>query len=277
MGGQAMEPGAKRAVRGAGSARTSAALALVALTLVAAPARADFGSVKHVFNGTAYTLEQGQFAVGIVSPIEYGLLDELTLVTHPILDLLLVPNFAIKWKVVDRAVALAMNVAYVQTFLGVSQLSFPGSATVFPTLSVAFGSSVALSFQAGYVLDVLPRKPAPIGRASPCPSVSRCAAALPVAAAADEGQRLDHGVSFGGNVALLLGPSDLLWIGIQGQWYAGSGIAIPTAIVSYTHAFYRMRLSVGVAAGHFPTQVGTNAANILDLPVYPVIDLWWLL
>ena len=45
-----------------------------------------------------------------------------------------------------------------------------------------------------------------------------------------------------------------------------------------------MRIKVGMAVGRFPIQVGTTTRisgdvvpDYTDLPVYPVIDLWWRL
>ena len=223
----------------------ASALICLALVLASSPARADFGSIKRIVNGTAYTLEQGELAVGVLSPVQYGLMDELTVATHPILDLLLTPNVAIKGKVYDGPVALSLNATYIETFLNSAQQTFPGTLALFATLTVPLGQAVSLTAQGGYNLDVSP---------------------------------IDHGAMFGLNASFLIGPADLIQITLQDQWYRDKqGFRIPTAVVAYSHAWYRLRVSVGVAAGRFPLQIGDSGAKVLTLPIYPVIDVWWLL
>jgi hypothetical protein len=221
------------------------ALLCTALLLVATPSRADFGTVRRIVNGTAYTLEQGELAVGVFSPVQYGLLDEITIATHPVLDLLLTPNVAFKGKVYDGPVAISLNATYIETFLNSAQQTFPGTLSLYPMLTVPIGHAVSLTAQGGYNLDVSP---------------------------------VSHGAMFGLNATFLLGPADLVQITVQDQWYSGGqGFRVPTAVVSYSHAWYRLRVSVGVAAGRFPLQIGGNGARVLNLPVYPVFDVWWLL
>jgi hypothetical protein len=221
------------------------ALLFLACLLIAAPTRADFGTVRRIVNGTAYTLKQGELAVGIFSPVQYGLLDELTLATHPVLDLLLTPNVAIKGKVYDGPVAISLNATYMETFLDSAHQNFPGTISLYTMLTVPLGRAVSLTAQGGYNLDVSP---------------------------------IDHGAMFGVNATFLLSPSDLVQITVVDQWYSGGrGLRIPTAVVSYGHAWYRLRVSVGVAAGRFPLQIGDGGARVLNLPIYPVVDVWWLL
>ncbi len=216
-----------------------------ALAVLAAsrPARADFGDVRKITGNTAYTLEKGGFAVGVISPIQYGILDNLLLTLHPLLYLLLTPNACLKWKIFDLpGVAMSVSATYIETFL--AKDSFPGSVSVFPSLSVPIGSRVSLSAQGGYVLDVYP---------------------------------VGHGATFGGSVAVLVTESDLLQFTVQDEWFRGSGFVRPTGIVAYTHAFYQMRITAGVAVGNFPIQVGDATTSIKNLPAYPVLDVWWLL
>ncbi len=218
---------------------------LACLVLAPMPAAAEFGNIRRVFSGTAYTLEQGELAVGIFSPLQYGLLDRLTVSTHPILDLLLTPNVALRFKAVDRSrVAVGIGASYMQSFLSGPGRGVPGTVSAFPTVSLPFTDTVALSLQGGYTLDIDPVR---------------------------------HGVLYGANLGWLVGPADLLWVAVQGRYRFGPGAERPTVMVSYTHAWYQVRLSVGIAVGRFPTQVGAQATDILDFPVYPVIDVWWLL
>lgn len=217
----------------------------LAVTLAAVPARAEFENIRRVFSGSAYTLDQGELAVGIFSPLQYGIIDEVTIASHPLLDLLLTPNLTVRWKVYDGPVALSLSGAYIQSFLSGTTADIPGSFSFYPTLSIPFTDFVSLSIQAGYVLDLDP---------------------------------IDHGFLYGTNLGVLVGSADLLWLGVQGQVHGpGSGFEIPSIILAYTHAWSKLRLTVGIAVGRFPTQVGTSSTRIMDIPVYPVIDVWWLL
>lgn len=223
---------------------------VAATTLVAQPARAEFGDVRRVLDGTAYTLEEGDFTVGILGPIRYGIVDELMIVTHPVLHLLLTPNGLLKWKAFDGDAALSFNLGYIQTFLDSKE--FPGTLSFFPLVSFPITSRVAISVQFGYLMDFEP---------------------------------ITHGILFGSGLSVLVTDSDLLSLEVQGEYYWDSeGLTTPTVILAYTHAFYRMRIKVGVAIGRFPIQVGTTTRtngdvvpDYSDLPVYPVIDLWWRL
>ncbi|HQC44251.1 MAG: hypothetical protein ACOX51_00415 [Myxococcota bacterium] len=213
--------------------------------LVPLNASAEFGNIRRVFSGTAYTLDEGELTVGIFSPLQYGVIDRVTVATHPILDLLLTPNLAVRFKVVDHPkVAFAISANYQQSFISVMKKNVPGSAAVYTTVSVPFIDAVALSFQTGYSLDIEP---------------------------------IRHGFMYGANIGWLVGQKDLLWLAVQGRYLFGQGAEIPTTIIAYTHAWYQLRLSVGIAIGNFPTQVGLKSSDILKFPVYPIIDVWWLL
>lgn len=222
----------------------SMATTLLALVAFTGNARADFDRIQRVFNGSAYTMDEGEFAVGIFSPIQYGLLDELTVATHPVLDLLLTPNLSLRYKPVDtRYAALAFTASYIQTFLDRSEV--PGSVSLFPTLTIPATDRVSLSLQAGYVLEVDP---------------------------------LSHGLLYGANIGLLMTSADLLWLGVQGQYHPdGRGADFPTIMITYSHAWDVLRVSVGLAIGSFPTQIGTTSSDALNLPVYPIVDVWWLM
>jgi hypothetical protein len=224
--------------------RLAFAAGAFALLAWAAPASAEFGTVRRVTSGTAFTLEKGEFTVGVIGPMQYGILDELQLTTHPVLHLLLTPNLCLKGKAVDSEFAvLAFSATYIQTFL--NKDVFPGTLSFFPSLTVPIGWRVALTVQGGYVLDVYP---------------------------------IAHGVTFGGGVNVLATESDLLTAAVQAEWYHDDrGIGRPTVMVTYTHAFYQMRLSVGVAIGRFPIQVGDAAADFQEWPAYPMADVWWQL
>jgi hypothetical protein len=227
------------------SFRTLGVAVALVLLLISPTASAEYGTVRRVFLGSAYTLEQGKLAVGVFSPLQYGLLDELMFSTHPVLDLLLTPNLSLKGKVYDGPVAISFSASYVQTFLKSAKSTFPGMVSAFPMMTVPIGESASLSAQCGYILDVSP---------------------------------LSHGVMIGGNATFLIGASDMIQVSVQALWYAkGRGFQVPTGVLSYGHAWYRMRVTVGIAAGQFPLHVGSGGAKVVNLPVYPVLDLWWQL
>ena len=48
------------------------------------------------FTNTAFNLKEGQYQVGIFSPLDYGYSDSLQLSTHPLLFFVM-PNFDVKW------------------------------------------------------------------------------------------------------------------------------------------------------------------------------------
>jgi len=226
------------------SARLAARTLLVLLVLPRGLARAEFGDVHRVCDGTAYTLEKGEFTVGVLGPLQIGVTDEVTVVTHPILHLFLTPNLLIRGKVLDRGAALALNLGYIQTFLDPKKLDFPGTVAFFPTLTVPLSRSVALSGQTGYQLNVSP---------------------------------VQHGLSFGGGVAILASRADLVNLQVQGEYFRETGAQRPVVLLVYTHAFYRFRIRAGVAVGRFPIQVGSASTRIKNLPAYPVVDvMWWL-
>lgn len=221
------------------------AAALFTLAIPLAGARADFKEVRQVRDGTAYTLEKGEFSVGLFGPMQFGVLDEVTIATHPVLHLLFTPNGFVRGKVVDGTVALAVNAGYIQTFLDPKRLHFPGTLSFYPILTAPVSSRVALSGQVGYLLDMSP---------------------------------ISHGVLFGGGVAVLVSPADLLNLQVQNEYYRDpKGLRRPTVLLVYTHAFQRLHLKAGVAVGRFPIQVGSAATDIRNLPAYPVLDLVWVL
>lgn len=208
-------------------------------------ATAQARNVRQVHDGTAYTLEKGEFSIGIFSPVQYGLTDEVTVVTHPVLHLLLTPNLVLRGKVLDSTLALSINAGYIQTFLDPKRLNFPGTFSFYPMATVPFSNSIALSWHVGYLLDMAP---------------------------------IAHGIMFGGGLTFLLSGADLLNLQAQDEYYWDTErFRVPTILFTYSHYFYRLQVRVGVAFGRFPIQVGNAATDVRNLPAYPVLDLVWVL
>jgi len=229
------------------------AMIFLGLVVIGRPgvAHAEFGEVGSVLDCTAYTLDKGELTVGVLGPIRYGIVDELMIVTHPVMYLLLTPNGLLRWKSFDdENAALSFNLGYIQTFLDSND--FPGTLSFFPLVTFPITRRVAVSAQTGYLLDFSP---------------------------------LSHGIMFGSSISVLVTDSDLLSLHVQDEYYWDEGgLATPTIILAYSHAFYRMRIKVGIAVGRFPIEVGTTTrtsgevvARYAELPVYPIIDLWWRL
>lgn len=79
----------------------------------AAPASAEWTAIQQVTQGTAQTMEQSTFSIGIFAPLMAGMTNRLTVMTHPILDLLLVPNVALRYRLVDHPrFALALTTEF---------------------------------------------------------------------------------------------------------------------------------------------------------------------
>lgn len=107
----------------------AAALALtVSLCLWTNPAEAVWKHARSVAQGTAQVLERGEVRVGITSPVAYGVFDFLTVETHPILDLLLMPNITTRMRVIDEALwVVSLFGGYKQGFFTETQIHTPGS------------------------------------------------------------------------------------------------------------------------------------------------------
>jgi hypothetical protein len=80
----------------------SALLASALLLSIASPAHADWRTVREVTLGTAQVLEPGSLTVGLSSPLVFGLTRDLTVQTHPLLDLLLSVNVGARYRFVER-------------------------------------------------------------------------------------------------------------------------------------------------------------------------------
>ena len=118
---------------GRGNGRTAQRMACctalaLSVCIWAAPAEALWKHARSVAQGTAQVLERGEIRIGITSPVAYGVLDSLTVETHPILDLLLMPNVAARLRIVDEALWVAsLYGGYKQGFFTEAQVHTPGA------------------------------------------------------------------------------------------------------------------------------------------------------
>jgi len=228
-----------------GKTRAFAFTLFACTALAPLPGYSKFDGIRSVTEGTAFTLAKNDLAVGLLSPLQYGALERLTISTHPVLYLFLTPNIALRAKALESSVTLSFETSYLQTFLENATVRFPGYVSTYPVLSIPFANFAALSFRTGYVFDIEPKH---------------------------------HGVLFGGGIAFLIGNSHLINLQAQDSYFASTNeIETPLLTLTYTHAFYRLRIRAGLAVGHFPIQVGSSSADVKDVYVFPVFDLWWKL
>ncbi|MBM4387096.1 MAG: hypothetical protein FJ088_05115 [Deltaproteobacteria bacterium] len=223
--------------------RWKIALALLPVLVYSSSGESSFRSVRRVIGNSAYTLEKSEFVIGLITPLEYGITDEVTLFTHPLLHLLLTPNGWLRWKIYDDNFAFALTTGYIETFLDPERLSFPGSVQTGGIFTIPFGNSVSLNFTGGYVLNVSP---------------------------------VSHNSNLSCGINLLVTDSDLISAQIHSIYsYSYGKFSTPLGILSYTHAWDIIRLTLGAAFGNFPVYFGNSEADLKELPVYPVVDLWW--
>jgi hypothetical protein len=252
--------------------------AALAVVLAAGDARAYWKSTGRVVMNSAYTLEEGELAIGVLSPLQYGVSDTVTIAIHPVLALLLTPNVSARYKVYDGPVTVSIAGSYLQTFLervaiesqapaaeealpylreqdlvSIVDTGFPGYVELGTLVSIPLGDSVTLTPYAGYSFKF-----------------------FTIVEDGLETRLSDHGLSYGLGTNWLIGPSDLLSLQVQALWSA-ERIAqdIPTATLVWAHAWEEIRIGVGVAVGTFPIRTGEAIEDLVELPVYPYLDLWW--
>lgn len=226
-----------------------AGLALVsaALTLAAPGAlRAWWSQPEEIVEGSAYTHERGTFAMGVFSPLQYGITDWLMLSTHPILQLLLTPNVGLRARVIELPVTFSVQAGYQQTFLDERDGGFPGVVHGELLVSRSLAGAVVLTGLVGYAWGISPS---------------------------------DHRLQVGGTVHVLLGRADLLMAQVNAP-YSGTRETWdrPSGLLLYAHAWHTFHLGVGVAVGRFSFLPWEDVSlDIEGVPVYPVIDAWWRL
>lgn len=73
--------------------------ALTVVLACPANASASWGRSEEIVRGSAQVLEKGEIAVGIFAPLQYGLTDRITIASHPVLDLLQMLNFSLRYRI----------------------------------------------------------------------------------------------------------------------------------------------------------------------------------
>jgi hypothetical protein len=228
----------------------------------------EWKSVQQVTLGTAQVLEQGALTVGVIAPLAFGASSRLMLQTHPILDLLLVPNISGRYR-------LAESNRYVVSAAGSFKRSFGETAT-----AVADDSALAPGELIGGLLGTY----YPSNRWAWTGGVF-------YAGHFDEPLRgeyrsMTQGVAATAEVHWLPAPNDLLKVSLY-QRYGITAAEWDSVVITaaWTHGFERWlggaHLMVVLTAND--TQSVADAGGLLGLgwvqrlPVLPMVDLWWRL
>lgn len=239
---------------------------------VPVPASAVWHNTREVVLGTANTLEQGELIIGLLMPAVYGITDDLMLTIHPISWALLSPNASLRYRVVDEeSVRLSISVGGAGTVLDAGDTSVPAdprrprghvSGGVLATFDA--GAGVLLTAMTGYQHDFAPS---------------------------------DDDFTWSVGMNWVITESSMLVLQGGFHWsFSRSRIDAEQISLSYVHAFDVLRVAVGIVYGNFPVALierrtntavdsaidvaGSNASNeavvlLQDIPVWPVLDIFW--
>ena len=234
------------------SSRLIAVLVAAWVGLGARPAGADWKTVQQVTLGTAQVLEPGALTFGVLSPIAYGVSERLTIESHPILDLLLVPNLAARYRVVERRTAVAsVTAAYKQSFYGqsVGQPVSPGELDVGMIGTWYVTSRLALSAAPAFSMRMASDPKAESPTFGPAASVQ---------------------------LHYLLGDRDLLMASALERVDLTLGQRDPvTGTFAWVHGWNTVHLVAGMSWGRFDFQPFMFVRGAHTWPVMPLLDLWW--
>ncbi|HIA04765.1 MAG TPA: hypothetical protein EYN66_23205 [Myxococcales bacterium] len=223
--------------------------AIAAVLSWATPVSAHWNTPSEVIHGTAFTLEEGEFVFGLMSPIAYGASDTITFITHPVMWLLLTPNASIRWRINDMdKLSVALNIDATQTL----SLEDESTAILDPrpqgqynlgfSASLAIGRRFIITGGTGYQRDVAPD---------------------------------NNKWAFSGGTTILFSPVHMLLL--QGGATATLDtleVADTHFMLMYAHAWESVRASVGLAYGQFPIVLG-EGTEAVEVPIWPVLDIWW--
>lgn len=243
-----------------------------ALGVCAPPAGATWPETADLVYNTAHVLDAGEFEVGIISPLQYGVNDQLMVGIHPVLLLILAPHLAVRWRATPEGpLTIALNLEWSASFLDkvnadgsrviadedgnetCNRCGIPWTVQSAPTLTWEPVEGLALSVGSGPAVDVI------------------------------GGVTARWMIELHASVLWLIDPDNLLMLHASMNvhpWYQHATTR-PVAQLMYAHAFGTLHLGVGLAVGAFPVIVETDRAAGTDLvetlPVFPVVDLWWRL
>jgi hypothetical protein len=249
--------------------RLAAGITALAL-LWASPVQA-WDHPREIVHGSARVLEKRETIVGIVSPLGYGLVERVTIFTHPALLLLLTPNIWARISLLDDDSAVAFETGYQQSVLVLEYGETAESDSDTGNTDPAPGY-----FQAGVVVSQV------IGE-----SVQLSAATGYLVRFGGFTTNLDEhnsGLYYRLNGHLLFNEANLILAEVRGNWFRGDSMHYPTGTLIYARQLGRTRLGIGAAFGEFPISTdftdatdprSGSSGDTVALPVYPWVDLWW--
>jgi len=241
-------------------AAVAAAIALTLVTGASTEARGDWRRTTEVTHNTAFTLEQGQVEIGVLTPLSVGVTDELQVALHPVLLLLGQPYLALRWRLTRFGpVNVALNLGASWSFIRredrdgrpadadtVGPVGFPGSLQLTGTVTLRLGSDWLLSLGAGPALDLL-------------------------------GAEVTRGlVELHAGLHWLIDRRQLLMLHANGYLQLSEEVTVRRPVVQLLYAVALsnvVHLGGGVGFGEFifePTDTERQT-----LAVFPVIDLWF--
>lgn len=231
--------------------------------LLSHPALGDWRSVSQVTQGTAQTMEQSSFSIGIVAPLVAGLTNRLTVQTHPILDLLLVPNLAIRYRIVEQSrLVVSATASFKRSFAQASANTTTDNATPGELIGgamVTFAGSDQWAFTGGayyathfdQLINGTPKDYA-------------------------------QGVAVSGHAHFLVRPTDLVQLSTYLRYgFSSGGFDTPVITAAWTHATRHWlggaHLVLILSAYDQVDNLPGPLRLINKLPLLPTVDLWWRL
>jgi hypothetical protein len=251
----------------------------LAALLMTNSASATWSDHADLIYDTAFTLDQGEFEVGVVSPLLYGVNDRVQLSMHPILFLILSPHAGLRWQLTPTGpLGVAINLEGTWSFLepvdsegrevldenACDGCGFPGSLHAWPTVSWHAAPGLLLSAGLGPRVDFL------------------------------DLNHEDTTLVTHASAQWIIDPENLLMVHatMDTRPWKSSQISDSVVQVTYAHAWGILHLALGLAVGSFDiviepgtlssvanTPGGTVATSgeIDTWKIFPVLDLFFRL
>ncbi len=210
--------------------------------------------------------------VGVFAPAMYGVNDSVTLSSHPLLNLLLVPNLDLRVRIVgDDTWVLAAYVGYKQSFHPAFTSGVAGGLHLGALATRYLADRVALTLGAGYS-----------GNVDRTLTVTTAPGAAP--GADDEKTTItDYGLSSGVELiatATWLMAERHLILATSNVRVDAFGVDRSTQTLAYAFTVGGVHLVLGVAKGAFALRPISSpdpavVAAKWTLPALPYVDLWW--
>ena len=238
--------------------RWSCVVVALGLAMGCADDAVAWDRVQQLVRGTADTLEKGQLTVGIFAPVTYGITDNLTIASHPVLDLLLLPNVDARLRVWSGdSMVVALFGAYEQGFLPAADSLIAGTAHLGAMVTHYFVDRVALTAGASWSLR--------LDRSGP----GQAATAL---------SDTDHGVAITATASWMIDEDNLLMTMLYQRLSLSTGAETPAVTLAYVRDWGEFQVAIGPMFGDFTLVPSTQPDYLTggtDLPVFLYVDIWW--